>query len=81
MCKCYFCGESVIPIIIEDIGLLVYNNVCDDCDDYFDLLTCEKYDYENPDNILYDDYGLDYKFIYKDYIDNENISGKNRWEK
>ena len=42
ICNCYFCGAIVTPISIEDIGILVYNNVCKECDDYIDVLTSEN---------------------------------------
>ena len=51
MCNCYFCGAIVTPIIIEESGYIIYDDICEECDDYFDLLTNKKYDYEIPDNI------------------------------
>ena len=78
MWKCFFCGEIITPFIIEESGYIIYDDVCEQCIIYFEE---EKYDYKIPDDILYDNFGLDLKFVYEDYIENENTLGTNWWEK
>ena len=65
----FFCGKTLTPTIIEETWFIIYEDVCVECIIYFDD---KKYDYKNPDDFLNNNYNLDLKFIYEDYI-NEDI--------
>ena len=51
MCKCFFCEQPLTPIIIEEIGFIIYDEVCKECMIFYEE---ERYDYEIPDDIFYD---------------------------
>ena len=51
MCNCFFCDQPFTSIIIEEIGFIIYDEVCEECMTFFEE---ERYDYEIPDDIFYD---------------------------
>ena len=63
MCKLFFCGKKVTPIIIEETGFCSFEDVCEDGIIFWRRI----YDYEIPDNILYDDYNLNLKNVWTLY--------------
>ena len=76
MRKYFFCGQIITPIIIEKQDLLYMRMYVKNV--YF-LLKEKKITIKFLDDILYDDYNLDLKFIYEDYI-TEDIHGDQGWK-